>query len=169
MIVCGRDLSAELLQRLRQQALGLSLRKLGRWLCEALGLVGPSGQPQLSVAVEVLRTLVKEGILDRVGGSPPSCARSSGLALPEAQIPHSARIACSLAELGPIQLIPVPSRWSRNYRVWRHLLQTHHYLGAGPLCGHQLRYLIKSAHGYLGAAAFSAAARRVAGRDRWIG
>ena len=37
------------------------------------------------------------------------------------------------------------------------------------MCGHQLRYLIQSAQGYVGAAAFSAAARRVGGRDRWIG
>lgn len=169
MIICGRELSVELLQGLRQQAVGLSLRKLGRWLCQALGLMGPSGRPQLSVAIEMVRTLVKQGILGRVGGSPPPCARSAGPALPEGQIPPSARIACSLAELGPIELIPVPSRWSRDYRLWRHLLQTHHYLGAGPLFGHQLRYLIKSAHGYLGAAVFSAAARRVAGRDLWIG
>ena len=124
MIICGRDLSAELLQRLRQQAAGLSLRKLGRWLCEALGLVGPGGRPQLSVAVEMVRTLVQQGILSRVGGAAPSCARRAGQVLPPAQIPHLASIACSLEELGPIELIPVPSRWSRHYRWWRHLLQT---------------------------------------------
>ena len=61
MIICGRDLSAELLQRLQQQAASLSLRALGRWLCDALGLVGPSGQPQVSVAVQMLRALVKQG------------------------------------------------------------------------------------------------------------
>ena len=44
-----------------------------------------------------------------------------------------------------------------------------HYLGAGPLCGAQLRYLIRSPQGVLGAMAFSAAARRVAGREQWIG
>lgn len=78
-------------------------------------------------------------------------------------------IACTLEELGPLEIIPVKSRFSQNYRVWRQLLQAHHYLGAGPLCGHQLRYLIQCHRGWLGAAAFSAAARRVAGRDRWIG
>jgi hypothetical protein len=67
VIICGRDLSAELLQRLRLQAVGLSLRNLGRWLCETMGWVGPSRRPQLSVAVELLRTLVKQGILGRVG------------------------------------------------------------------------------------------------------
>lgn len=169
MIICGRDLSAELLQRLQQQAGGLSLRALGRWLCEALGLVGPSGQPQVSVAVQMLRTLIKRGVLSLVGRPAPCCSRTPELAIPAPKSPDLASITSSIEELGPIQLIPVPSRWSRDYRLWRHLLQTHHYLGAGPLCGHQLRYLIKSTHGYVGAAAFSAAARRVAGRDQWIG
>lgn len=169
MMIGGRDLSADLLQRLRDQAGGLSLRGLGRWLCDALGLIGPSGQPQLSVAVQMLRTLIRQGVLSLVGRPAPSCSRTPGLALPEPERTSSARFAGSLVELGPIQLIPVPSRWRRDYRLWRHLLHTHHYLGAGPLCGHQLRYLIQSAHGYVGAVALSAAARRVAGRDQWIG
>ena len=43
-------------------------------------------------------------------------------------------------------------------------------LGAGPLCGAQLRYLIKSAQGqWLGGLAFSASAWRVKARDQWIG
>jgi hypothetical protein len=169
VIICGRDLSAELLQRLQQQAAGLSLRGLGRWLCEALGLVGPSGQPQVSVAVQMLRALVKRGILSLVGRPAPACSRTPQPTPSEPAALKAANFEGSLAELGPVELIPVPSRWSRDYRRWRQLLQTHHYLGAGPLCGHQLRYLVKSAHGYVGAAAFSAAARHVAGRDRWIG
>lgn len=168
MIICGRDLSAELLQRLQRQAAGLSLRSLGRWLCEALGLVGPGGRPQVAVAVQMLRTLIRQGLLSLMGRPAPACSRTPGGALPEPERASSASFAGSLEELGPIELILVPSRWSRDYRLWRHLLQTHHYLGAGPLCGHQLRYLIKSAHGYVGAAVFSAAARRVAGRDQWI-
>ena len=34
--------------------------------------------------------------------------------------------------------------------------------------GRQLRYLVGSAHGWLGAAGFSAAALKVAARDRWV-
>lgn len=78
-------------------------------------------------------------------------------------------MACTLEELGPVEIILVNSRFSQNYRLWRQLLKEHHYLGAGPLCGHQLRYLIKCPGGWLAAASFSAAARRVAGRDQWIG
>ena len=49
-------------------------------------------------------------------------------------------------------------------------METYHYLGSGPLCGAQMRYLIKSrSFGWLGGLAFSAAAWRVEARDRWIG
>jgi hypothetical protein len=44
-----------------------------------------------------------------------------------------------------------------------------HYLGAGPFCGAQLRYIVRCREGLLGALAFSASARRVEARDRWIG
>lgn len=104
-----------------------------------------------------------------VGRPAPCGSRTRAAALCEPAILKAASFVGSLAELGPVELVLVPSRWSRDYRQWRGLLQTHHYLGAGPLCGHQLRSLIQSAHGYVGAAAFSAAARRVAGRDQWIG
>jgi hypothetical protein len=50
------------------------------------------------------------------------------------------------------------------------MMQRYHYLGAGPLCGAQMRYFIESEHyGILGGLAFSAAAWRVSVRDRWIG
>lgn len=74
-----------------------------------------------------------------------------------------------LAPLGPVTLVPVPSRHSPLSRTWRQLFEHHHYLGAGPLCGAQVRYLIASPAGYLGGLAFSAAAWRLAPRDRWIG
>ncbi len=50
------------------------------------------------------------------------------------------------------------------------MMSQHHYLGSGPLCGAQLRYLIHSVgYGYLGGLAFSSAAWRVQARDQWIG
>ena len=48
-------------------------------------------------------------------------------------------------------------------------MESSHYLGAGPLCGAQLRYLVRCREGLLGALAFSASAWRLGTRDRWIG
>ncbi|MBK1633816.1 hypothetical protein CKO31_24385 [Thiohalocapsa halophila] len=49
------------------------------------------------------------------------------------------------------------------------LIDRYHYLGYSPLPGAQLRYLIESEQGLLGALGFGAAAWKVAARDRWIG
>ena len=44
-----------------------------------------------------------------------------------------------------------------------------HPQGAGPLVGRQLRYLVGSEHGWLGAFGFAAPSLRLAPRDKWIG
>src|SRR5699024_8550599 len=54
-------------------------------------------------------------------------------------------------------------------RVWNELMLREHPRGAGPLVGAQLRYLIGSAHGWLGGFAFSAAAICLGDRDGWLG
>jgi len=67
-------------------------------------------------------------------------------------------------------MIPIGSRESKASHVWNELMGKYHYLGAGPLCGAQMRYLIKSpSYGCLGGLAFSGAAWRIGARDRWIG
>jgi hypothetical protein len=50
------------------------------------------------------------------------------------------------------------------------MMGSYHYLGSGPLCGHQMKYLIESnRYGYVGGFAFSSAAWRLEARDSWIG
>jgi len=75
-----------------------------------------------------------------------------------------------LEKLEPIELIQVGSADSQASREWNQMMRRHHYLGAGPLCGAQLRYLVYSpSYGYLGGLAFSSAAWRLEARDNWIG
>jgi len=86
---------------------------------------------------------------------------------PEAP-PPVAVVKCALKELGTIEIVPV--RGGVLSKTWRGLLDAHHYLKSGPLCGAQLRYLIRSErYGWLGGLSFSACARRVERRDAWIG
>ena len=75
--------------------------------------------------------------------------------------------ADGVGELGSIELEVVASREASH--LWNGLIARHHYLGYTPLCGAQLRYLIRSARGLLGCLGFGAAAWKVAARDRWIG
>ena len=75
-----------------------------------------------------------------------------------------------LKDLQPVELILVGSADSEASRMWNDLMDRYHYLGSGPLCGAQLRYLIRSEkHGWIGALSFSGAAWSVQARDQWIG
>ena len=41
--------------------------------------------------------------------------------------------------------------------------------GTGSFVGHQMRYLVGSAHGWLGGVGFAASARHLKARDVWVG
>jgi Domain of unknown function (DUF4338)/Transposase DNA-binding/Transposase Tn5 dimerisation domain len=171
VIVCGREIEAPVLEWIRTAAADLSPRKLAAQLCERLGWKGPGGQFQVSVAVGVLRRLqeLKAISLSKVQAPLPLMGRARTPIRPEAANSMAAPQAQSLEELGPVELVRVGSRFSSDYRVWRQLLEQHHYLGSGPLAGHQLRYLVKGSGNWLGALAFSAAALQLKDRDQWIG
>jgi hypothetical protein len=75
-----------------------------------------------------------------------------------------------LRDFQPLELIVVDGANTDESRIWNNLMDRYHYLGSGPLCGAQLRYLIRSGkHGWLGGLSFSAAAWKVKARDEWIG
>lgn len=74
-----------------------------------------------------------------------------------------------LGDLGVISLQPVDGGTMAS-KTWHAMMAAHHALGAGPLCGAQIRYLIISQRrGAIGGLAVSAAAWRVGARDRWLG
>ena len=168
MVICGREVSPEIVQQLRAEGAGLSQRQRSRRLCEISNWVGPSGRLQVSVGRQVVARLEQTGALAPSTGCPLCLQRSVAEPKTWALTPIEP-IACSLEELGPIQLVLVGSRTNQRYGIWKGLLETYHYLGAGPLCGAQLRYLIQCPRGWLGAMAFSAAALQLESRDRWIG
>lgn len=59
---------------------------------------------------------------------------------------------------------------SREERFrWRELMEQNHYLGSGPLCGAQLKYLVYLSGELVGGLSFSAAAYALEARDKKIG
>ncbi len=87
--------------------------------------------------------------------------------LPEVRVPV---VEGELAELAEIDVKPITSRYSKDSKIWTALLQRFHYLGSGPLCGAQIRYLITSSrYGPIGALAFSSATWALRCRDNYIG
>jgi hypothetical protein len=84
--------------------------------------------------------------------------------------PKVPELNCTLPELGEVSVSPVTSRYSKESKIWFALLDRYHYLGSGPLCGAQIRYVVKSSrHGYLGALAFSSGSWALRCRDQYIG
>lgn len=75
-----------------------------------------------------------------------------------------------LRDLGKISLYEVPDSKSIEYKLWKDMMERHHYLGSSKLYGRQLKYLINSsAFGYIGGLGFSSSAWRLENRDKVIG
>ena len=138
-------------------------------VCQWLDWRSPNGKlKEMSCRVALLK-LHRQGLLklSEAGPRPPQPARRKALNDQAEALPP---IEGKLSELGRLELVAIKSPASKESRIWNDLMARYHYLGAGPLCGAQIRYLIKSERaGYLGGLAFSAAAWRVAARDHWIG
>lgn len=145
----------------------ISRRQLSKRICEWMQWRSPNGKLREVSCRKALIELHRRKIIQL-----PDCAtyafHTQKKREPEPISLFS--VECSIAELGPVELIPIHSASSKNSRIWNTLFDKYHYLGAGPLCGAQLRYLIYSAcFGWLGGLSFSASAWRLNKRDEFIG
>jgi Domain of unknown function (DUF4338)/Transposase Tn5 dimerisation domain/Transposase DNA-binding len=169
--ILGQQFSAAVIERLQrtcEEEPGLSRTALSRRVCAWLEWRAPNGRWKEMSCRVALGRLERAGMLHRPRGEgfvvPPR-----RWSWPGARAEKAAGERC-LQDLQPIEVVPVGSAESRLARTWNELLERYHPHGAGPLCGAQMRYAIRSRGGaWLGGLAFSAAAWRVAARDRWIG
>ncbi len=171
MRVCGQEFTDEILDRIRtlvRKKPNISRRALSREVCGWLKWRDPRGKPREMSCRKALAQLQRSGALDL-----PPTAKDLSFLRPGAAdrtVPPPPSVAGDLASLGRVTITPVSSRRCQASRVWKAWMRDHHYLGAGPLCGAQIRYLIHSErHGWVGALSFSAAAWSVAARDQHIG
>jgi len=134
-------------------------------LCEHYGFFDTVGTAQTSSCLKALRELESRGHIELpkplIPWSPGSPRRLSEPVAPARDFPSE------VAGLRGLQLILVGA--DEQMRIWNEMMIREHPRGAGPLVGRQLRYLIGSEHGWLGAAGFGAAALQLQDRDRWIG
>ena len=85
-----------------------------------------------------------------------------------ARLEACARAPRCLDDLGQLCWIPVETEVEAGR--WEMLTEEEHFLGAGPLVGRRLRYLVRSSrYGDIAALSFSAAAWRLKPRDAFIG
>jgi hypothetical protein len=167
----GLEFPAAVIRKIRARIDGskdLTRTELSREVCRWMDWRAPNGELRELACRLALLELEKRGEL--VLPERRSCVRTRMEARRWEGI-HNRALRCDLDEVGKIELVGVGATENRELAsLWNELIAGYHYLGHTPLVGAQQRYLIESArHGCLGALGFSAAARRVAARDRWIG
>jgi hypothetical protein len=144
----------------------ISRRVLSRQVCELLDWRSPNGHLKEMSCRKALNRMQNRGIITLPKAEKSFAFSRSVSGTLNPLIPG---ISCSLADLGEVKVYPVGSRRSREAKIWTALLDQYHYLKSGPLCGAQMRYMVKCDQGYLGALAFSSATFALACRDSYIG
>lgn len=134
-------------------------------VCKRFRFYDPRGQAQVSGCLKALRELEHAGHFRLPPPQVrPGPRRPRRLGTP---VPAPEGVPAQVGQVQGLKLILVDS--PALLAIWNELMQAEHPQGAGPLVGRQLRYLIGSAHGWLGAVGFAAAALHLAARDAWIG
>ena len=113
---------------------GLSRYRLANELCERLGWRDAAGRLKLMACRKRLLALHQRAKLRL-----PAARRGLPPGRPEsARVLEWPEVSGALADLGVITLQPIAAGTEQN-GIWNAMMQAHHPLGRGPLCGAQLR------------------------------
>ena len=138
---------------------------VGRRVCAEFGFVDARGSAQLAGCLKALNTLHKAGRI-----ALPASRRVGGAPTPQR---FDAPVAAATAVPGTVEAVAGLSlervEQGRQRRVWNTLLHFEHPQGTTTFAGCQVRYLVVSAHGVLGAVGFSASALHLRAREAWMG
>jgi hypothetical protein len=172
MLINGHHINRDIINRINislQAEPEISRRSLSLKVCDWLGLRSPNGSYQEVSCRKILKELAHRNVISLPSINEIYSFQTRSINKDKKAI-EAIRIECSLSELGVVHIIPVPSRYNKLSKHWNDLMDTYHYLGSGPLCGAQMRYVVQSeVYGSVGALSFSASPRRLAARDKWIG
>ena len=164
---CGRDFSQADLEVISGLiAVHPTRQAIADAVCEALDWYRPDGRKKdMSARVALLR-MDRDGLITL---PKPLHGNGNGriprYAEPIAELPFA--FPDSLGALGPIELVVANTKAAKLR--WRNLIASYHYLGYTTFAGAQLRYLIESSSGTIGAIGFAASAWSCAPRDIHIG
>ena len=141
-----------------------SCTALGALVCEEFGFFDVRGRKRRAGCMKALRVLEAEGHI-----SLPEAQCDLRIAKPrllEEPVPGATDVPADVRRIQDLDIVQV--RNAEDRAVWNTLMDREHPQGAKTFAGAQMRYLIKSAHGYLGVAGFSAAALYLKPRDAWM-
>lgn len=171
LILCGRTFTPQLIQHLNEMLMEqphMSHTILAREVCEHLHWCSPNGRLCLSSAKVALHKLQDKGLLrlpeSKSRRGLPHRLRPSGEPLPSIEgVPRR------VDQIQGLHLHVISGADDPLHGLWNDLIIKQHPCGDAPLVGAQIRYLIGSNHGWLGALGFGPPAFRLSARDHWIG
>ncbi len=167
--VCGQTFTPALIQHLAEMIGAhpkISRNTLANEACQQLGWHSPNGRPALSSARVALNKLSSRGYLrlPEISHSTDHRLKGSGKELPPViDVPKQ------VEQVRGLYLYPISGQDDPWHSLWNDLIIQQHPCGGAPLVGAQLRYLIGSDHGWLGALGFGPASFLLGARDQWIG
>ena len=172
MQLFGREFNAAIIARIAKALrsnTSMSRRALSLRVCEWMQWRAANGSLKEVSCRKALLELDRRKLIT-LPAAKKCCFKQSRRKTPAERRIDIPEVQCTLKALGEINIVAVSSRYSKLSRVWNGLMERFHYLGKGPLCGAQIRYLVESSrHGWVGALAFSAAQWRLKERDKYIG
>jgi hypothetical protein len=139
--------------------------ELADFLCEQCGFQDTRGQAQRDGCLKALRELEASGHF-----ALPAAQAKTGPNTPKRlaeAVADPVGVPAQAGEVSGLALILVNTE--EHMRHWNEMMIREHPRGHGPLVGRQVRYLIGSEYGWLGAMGFAAPALQLADRDHWIG
>jgi hypothetical protein len=169
--VCGKRFSAALIHRINDAVAedsSLSRAQLAHRVCEWLDWTDPKGRPQNSSASVALGKLADRGLITLPAKR--FTRKKAAPKLPKEPVPAPLDLPKTLRGIKGLHIVQVNAVDNPEAsEIWNWLMLEQHPQGRRPVMGRQIRYLIQSDHGVLGAAAFSAPAWRLSARDQFIG
>ena len=154
------------IRKLVTDAGNVSRTEIGRRVCALFGFLDAHGKPQIASCMQALRALEAARHIDLPAPRHNHRQRCHPRRL-ERPVPAPIDLPARVDQVRGLQLVEV--RDGDQRRVWNELIAREHPRGAVQHAGAQLRYLLVSEHGLLGAFGFAAAALTLAARDAFIG
>jgi hypothetical protein len=140
---------------------------LAQHLCGALNITDHLGKPRIAGVHVALRTLESRGFWKLPKLTQGARARQQFRRL-NAEVAAPDGVPAKVEQVQGLRLVEVRTREDALFRTWNELILTEHPLKDCRLVGRQLRYLIGSDHGWLGAVGFGSCALYLRARDEWI-
>ena len=145
-----------------------SRTRLAASLCRQFRFRDPRGEFQVFSCLKALRDMEREGHFRLPPRQLEIVSHWRARRLAE-RVPDPEGVPETAGDVRGLRLVLVKPEDDTAMRTWNELIAREHPQGERRLVGRQLRYLVTSAHGFLGAIGFSASALRLEARDQWIG